>query len=398
MKSIFDKLIKCDRDKPYIFISYSSKDLAKVAHDVHRFQLEGYNVWLDEKDVDKTSSSWRAEALGAIQDINCELVLFYVSSCSLMSRACYEELSCTEDPQTKEIHFGSVRIAAVELEPIDDIHQYGKELNQQIKNSVGIPKDKRTEQAITLTRFLNQFFPNDKIRIRPIDTPNRVRDYYKELFGYFPAETRIGKPTPEASDQSTAAETPEQTPLSPDKPEPTSPPKKQTNREACIDFAIQRANAKFKETNCPWIFKSAKECTPKQRLNSCIHLAKKKIIPDQILAFQDTSIFHLGKTGILITADTIYLKELFESATVELAHFIRAELDEQTEKIRVIYRDGSQKYLPMLSCCIAGALEFLNVFLEAQNELMRQEQNADIQALIQEFIQEENEALTAAKS
>ena len=48
---------------------------------VHIQQL-GYNVWLDEKNRDKTKASWTEDALAAISDLDCLLVVFYVSQYS----------------------------------------------------------------------------------------------------------------------------------------------------------------------------------------------------------------------------------------------------------------------------------------------------------------------------
>ena len=53
------ELIKpCDRENPYVFISYSSRDAEKVYRDVLEFQKRGYNIWIDVKNVDKTKPSW----------------------------------------------------------------------------------------------------------------------------------------------------------------------------------------------------------------------------------------------------------------------------------------------------------------------------------------------------
>ena len=60
---ILKQIKPCDRDEPFVFVSYSSQDNQRVWADVLRFQQMGYNVWLDEKNLDKTKASWRDDAL-----------------------------------------------------------------------------------------------------------------------------------------------------------------------------------------------------------------------------------------------------------------------------------------------------------------------------------------------
>ena len=79
LSDVLKAIQPCDMDQPYIFISYSAKDQERVWQDVLRFQQMGYNVWLDEKNLDKTQASWRSDALSAIRDMNCSLLVFYVS-------------------------------------------------------------------------------------------------------------------------------------------------------------------------------------------------------------------------------------------------------------------------------------------------------------------------------
>ena len=88
LAEVLRQIHPCDTSRRYVFISYSSEDADLVWRDVLEFQRQGYNVWLDEKNLDKTKSSWKADALNAIEDMECELVVFYVSSSSLRSTAC----------------------------------------------------------------------------------------------------------------------------------------------------------------------------------------------------------------------------------------------------------------------------------------------------------------------
>ena len=95
MNDILQYIKPCNIDMGYIFVSYSGKDSEYVWMDVLELQRRGYNVWLDEKNIDKTKGSWKDDALKAIEDVNCQLLLFYVSQHSLCSEACYNEVMHT---------------------------------------------------------------------------------------------------------------------------------------------------------------------------------------------------------------------------------------------------------------------------------------------------------------
>lgn len=110
---ILKQIKLCDLDEPFVFISYSSQDNQRVWADALRFQQMGYNVWLDEKNLDKTKPSWRDDALEAIRDFNCALLVYYVSRSSLVSQACFNELECTVEDTTQAIHNGPVKFIAV---------------------------------------------------------------------------------------------------------------------------------------------------------------------------------------------------------------------------------------------------------------------------------------------
>ena len=67
---ILDKITPCNTEKPYIFISYSDRDRELVWQDVLTLQEYGYNIWLDQKNLDITKNSWKDDALNAISDID----------------------------------------------------------------------------------------------------------------------------------------------------------------------------------------------------------------------------------------------------------------------------------------------------------------------------------------
>ena len=192
LSNIIRKIKPCDTNKPYIFISYSQHDRDLVWNDVLEFQNRGYNIWLDEKNLDKTNASWKEDALTAIEDMDCALLVFYVSAASLSSNACYQELSRTISEITKALHLGPVKFIAIDAELIGDITEFHQKVFEKIKTSP-LEKEERKIQALTLNRFINQFFNsnNEKVRIHFKNEKDRRMDYYEEILASFPDETRI---------------------------------------------------------------------------------------------------------------------------------------------------------------------------------------------------------------
>lgn len=141
---VLRQITPCDIERPYIFISYSSADSDLVWRDVLEFQQRGFNIWLDEKNLDKTKSSWKNDALEAVQDIDCRMVVFYVSASSLRSENCYQEMSRTMQPTAVALHRGPVKFIAVEVEQIGDIRKFSERVFEDIQES---GQDKSTRQA-----------------------------------------------------------------------------------------------------------------------------------------------------------------------------------------------------------------------------------------------------------
>lgn len=435
MDHVLDKLKRCDRDKPYIFISYSSVDREPVWRDVLRFQQMGYNVWLDEKDVDKTSSSWRSEALGAIRDINCELVLFYVSSNSLVSKPCFDELSCTEDENTRDIHFGAVKFVAVDLEPIGDIMQFGKALHQKVRSELSVAKEVRTERAATITRCLKQFFSSEKIRVRPIDSPNRKRDYYEELCGIFPSEACISpalpeaepdiqkstskpelpaasvtpveiKPESEKSPEPQEAQLPEPQLPAAAEPVPPLPETKETDNcatapqtveakpdpaltdgidwTAVAELAMDNANAVLKSNNSYCIFKRTKYCKQKQIANALYNITKKHASANEVLGLLDSSLMGSGKSGMMVTSRMLFLREfLLDTLSIDLTDVMAAESNRDDNILQVTYRDGTKQDYFVSTLYTSALIAYLQTYIDINRHLMQLRLCRDLRALLE---------------
>lgn len=227
---ILKQIKPCDQDEPFVFVSYSSLDAQRVWEDVLRFQQMGYNVWLDERNLDKTKASWRDDALEAIRDINCALLVYYVSRNSLVSQGCFKELDCTVEETTLATHNGPVKFVAVDVEPIDDIIKFQQLIFSEVRSNRNISKEEKTSCLITLRNCINQFFNsnNEKIRVKAYSLPNRKMDYYEEITASFPDETRIYEPK---------VETP--------KPAPTMKMARKAPRAFSLEQAFADANRKM---------------------------------------------------------------------------------------------------------------------------------------------------------
>ncbi len=179
---ILRKIKPCRNDK-YIFVSYSSKDKEVVYRDVYELQRRGWNVWLDEKNLDKTKSSWRNDALVAIEQVACRLGLFYVGENSLRSENCYKEIEHMSSMEVKETHLGkSVGFIAVEVNDIQDIKNLGETIIDELPSSE-IPMDMQTKHSKIVHNFIYGPFKgnNDRIRIKPLSFYPDSEDYYKQF-------------------------------------------------------------------------------------------------------------------------------------------------------------------------------------------------------------------------
>ena len=195
LHEVLARIRPCDTEKPYVFVSYSSEDRELVWRDVLEFQNRGYNVWLDECNLNKTKDSWKEDALAAVEDIECELVVFYVSEHSLCSEPCYNELCRTVAESTMEVHFGPVKFIAVDVQEVGDITEFSQQVYAGIQSS-GLDKAARTGRARVLSRFVKEFFNsnNEKVRIHPKCEPGRRLDYYADILAAFPENTRCLPP------------------------------------------------------------------------------------------------------------------------------------------------------------------------------------------------------------
>lgn len=197
LSSLHKRVLPCDVNSPYVFISYSSNDKEIVLKDVIELQDRGYNLWLDVANIDKTKPSWEDDALKAIESSNCVLLAFYVSRNSLVSEACLNEIAMTEAESTIETHLEKVCFFAVECEYINDIGDFIRALHSRISSS-DLERDKKDYTLRVLSRFSQKWFPmnNKKIRIHPQNQENRL-SYYEDIENELCRHQRNAKFSPE---------------------------------------------------------------------------------------------------------------------------------------------------------------------------------------------------------
>ena len=192
------KINKCDMDKPFIFISYSAQDCERVYRDAAVFQRYGYNIWIDEKNLDKTKPSWKSDAIEAIHDYCCSFMVFYVSRNSLSSENCLEEFQASFDREAVELHNGPLKYICIDLEQITNIVDYCNELIEKISVTVFDPKDSKKNKEIRKSKtravyvFREMLFNNnnERVRVHPKEEAGRKTDYYQDIFNSFPERTR----------------------------------------------------------------------------------------------------------------------------------------------------------------------------------------------------------------
>lgn len=189
---LLNQIRPCDQNRPYIFISYSDLDRELVWNDVLTLQNYGYNIWLDQKNLDNTKPSWKDDALKAISDIDCQLVVFYVSENSLVSENCLRELRHTIAEETTDSHLGPVKFVAVDAQEIGNIINFAERVHASVTNG-NESKEIRQKKARTLSRFIREFFNsnNERVRVHPKEEVGRKSEYYSDIITSFPNNTKL---------------------------------------------------------------------------------------------------------------------------------------------------------------------------------------------------------------
>lgn len=180
--SLHKCLLPCDVESPYVFVSYCSKDKEIVWDDVVELQQRGYNLWIDEANLDKTKNSWEEDALKAIDSSNCILLVFYVSHNSLTSKDCLNEIERTKGELANKTHFWNFPFLAIECEPINNIGDFIQSYVKQIRFS-NLERDEKDRLIPILYDFSERWFTpdNKKVRIHFKFEQGRHSDYFEDI-------------------------------------------------------------------------------------------------------------------------------------------------------------------------------------------------------------------------
>ena len=97
----------CNMDKPFVFVSYSKQDSAKVYPLIEKLQSLGCNIWIDKELNKAVGKNWQTGALGALRNSNCKAVLFFMSCNSLWSAPVCAELLFSSSETVKDNNNGN---------------------------------------------------------------------------------------------------------------------------------------------------------------------------------------------------------------------------------------------------------------------------------------------------
>ena len=184
-------LLPCDMESPFVFVSYCSQNKDVVWNDVANLQERGVNLWVDEPNLDKRKPSWKEDALRAIDNFNCELLIFYLSKESLVSEACLNELKETFSEAALATHnMQTVNVIVVEVEPVDNIVDYMDQTYREIA-VLPVTSDEKGRRSTVLTGFRQLFQSNEKVRIRSKSSYSVADEYYEEFESQFSFCTRL---------------------------------------------------------------------------------------------------------------------------------------------------------------------------------------------------------------
>lgn len=115
MELLVNQIETCDREKPYLYVSYSIADGVEVYGDVLAMQKAGTNVWIDVPVNFNTGEGYNASIFSAIADKNCAGILFYLSETSMTSTQNAKEVAYARSTATQEGHGKALPVYIVEL-------------------------------------------------------------------------------------------------------------------------------------------------------------------------------------------------------------------------------------------------------------------------------------------
>lgn len=124
LQALAEQIKPCDCSQPYIYVSYSTRNGETVYKDVTALQEEGKNLWIDV-DANMTGDGYNSTIFGAIADLNCKGVLFYMSEDSMTSAQSAKEVAYTRSHRVTDER-PALPVVVVDLVDVDglDIEKY----------------------------------------------------------------------------------------------------------------------------------------------------------------------------------------------------------------------------------------------------------------------------------
>ncbi|MBC8062437.1 MAG: toll/interleukin-1 receptor domain-containing protein [Clostridiaceae bacterium] len=145
--------LKFDSEKPYLFISYSSKNVEIIKSNVEYLQKKySINIWYDE---DLTAGEeWDEEALPILRDENCTSILFFASEDALMSKNVKNELEVAKCHNKKIIPINFSKQSFNEVLTKDLTRKYNKTNKEGVTNAYNLIKEHLNAKRIYI--FLHE--------------------------------------------------------------------------------------------------------------------------------------------------------------------------------------------------------------------------------------------------
>lgn len=146
--------MKCDESRPYVFISYCSKDydtVKSILSELH--EVYGINLWYDDEIL---SGEWETKAFMAMSNPNCCGIVVFVSENALISESIVKELKAAKLINKTKIvvNFNSPKRFSVQL--TENIAKYN---NEQVKD----PK-----KVMTIKEMVENHLPDSFVDV-PLD-------------------------------------------------------------------------------------------------------------------------------------------------------------------------------------------------------------------------------------
>lgn len=155
--------------KAFFFISYSQRDV-EVQEDVHFFDDQYVNYWIDKDGMRATDDTWIARARETIMNENCKGVVFYLSVHSLASNAVETEIDIVSEKRKQSPDFF---VFAVLVD--------GLSIPHLIKKLYSATEDGRLANMLPLSRIvkISEMFSDEKIYL--IRQTDRLSAYREQL-------------------------------------------------------------------------------------------------------------------------------------------------------------------------------------------------------------------------